>query len=142
MTEQVAREAESARKTQAMDEAPIGIILTDSTEADNPIVYVNDAFCALTGYTTEEIPGQNCWFLQGPATDDDRVAELSAGIENRESTSVTLRNYRADGTPFWNHITIAPVGSGDDERMVGFQEAVTDRIDRPVSPAEPPNSAE
>ncbi|WP_165853298.1 PAS domain-containing protein [Halonotius aquaticus] len=142
VTEQVAREAELARKTQAMDEAPIGIVLTDPTAPDNPIIYVNDAFCELTGYTAEEMLGQNCRFLQGPATDDQRVAELSAGIENRESTSVTLRNYRADGTPFWNHITIVPVASGDDERMVGFQEDVTDRIDRPVSPAEPPNSAE
>jgi len=53
---------------------------------------------------------------------------------------VTLRNDRADGTHFSNHITTAPVGSGDDKRMAGFQEIVA-RIDQPLMPAEPPTDA-
>ncbi|TQQ80963.1 PAS domain S-box protein [Halonotius terrestris] len=142
VTERVAREAELSRKTQAMDAAPIGIILTDPTDADNPIVYANEAFCELTGYAEREIIGRNCRFLQGEATKSERVERMGEAIENGEPVTVTLRNYRADGTPFWNHVTIAPVEAGDEELMVGFQEDVTDRIDRPLSPVEPSNRSE
>mgnify|MGYP002760425661 CR=1 FL=1 len=83
-----------------MNEAPIVIILIDPTAPDSPSIHLNDVFSALTDYTAEEMFRQNCWLLQGPATDDQEVAELNTGIKNRESTSVTLRNYRADSTFF------------------------------------------
>lgn len=138
VTERVAREAERERRAAAMDDAPLGIILTDPAEADNPIVYANDTFCELTGYTADEIVGRNCRFLQGEATDADRVERLRRGIEDGEPVSVTLRNYRADGTPFWNRVTVAPVTAGDRELLIGFQEDVSDRIDQPPSPSTMP----
>jgi len=138
VTERVAREAELSRKTQAMDAAPIGIILTDPTDEDNPIVYANEAFAEITGYDESEIIGRNCRFLQADDTDPDIIERMRHGIEAGETVSVTLRNRRKDGTPFWNHVTIAPVEAGGEELMVGFQEDVTDRLDRSPSLEEPP----
>ena len=116
-------------KEQAMDEAPVGIILTDPHQEDNPIIYANDKFTELTGYEKREVIGQNCRFLQGDATDAEPVAALRAAIDNREPVTVELRNYRKDGTEFWNRVRIAPVfdDHGDLDRFVGFQDDVTDR---------------
>ena len=139
VTERVAREAELSRKTQAMDAAPIGIIIADHTAEDNPIVYANDAFCALTGYEEREVLGQNCRFLQTDDTDPARVRRLREGIDAEETVSVTLRNRRQDGSLFWNHVTIAPVEAGGEKLLVGFQEDVTDRIDQPPSSDGPTN---
>ena len=139
VTERVAREAELSRKTQAMDAAPIGIIIADHTAEDNPIVYANNAFCELTGYEEREVLGRNCRFLQTDDTDPGRIRRLREGIDAAETVSVTLRNRRQDGRLFWNHVTVAPVEAGGEQLLVGFQEDVTDRIDRPLSPDGAPN---
>ena len=139
VTERVAREAELSRKTQAMDAAPIGIIIADHTAEDNPIVYANNAFCELTGYEEREVLGRNCRFLQTDDTDPGRIRRLREGIDAAETVSVTLRNRRQDGSLFWNHVTVAPVEAGGEQLLVGFQEDVTDRIDRPLSPDGAPN---
>jgi len=139
VTERVERSAELSRKTQAMDAAPIGIIIADHTAEDNPIVYANDAFCSLTGYDEREVLGQNCRFLQTDDTDSARVNRLREGIDAEETVSVTLRNRRQDGSLFWNHVTIAPVEAGGEKLLVGFQEDVTDRIDQPPSSGGPTN---
>ncbi|WP_144920855.1 PAS domain S-box protein [Halorubrum salsamenti] len=116
-------------KVRAMDEAPIGIALTDPDREDNPIIYVNDEFTALTGYERDEAVGRNCRFLQGDATDDERVATLREAIDNREPVTVELRNYRKDGTEFWNRVRIAPIfdADGDLDLFVGFQDDITER---------------
>ncbi|GGN09962.1 bacterio-opsin activator domain-containing protein [Halarchaeum nitratireducens] len=116
-------------KERAMDEAPVGITMTDPTRSDNPLVYVNDAFERITGYAREDVLGQNCRFLQGPETADERVDEMRRAIEAGESTVVELRNYRADGEPFWNEVKIAPIrdAGGDVRYFVGFQRDVTER---------------
>lgn len=123
------RQRELAMKTRAIDEAPVGIVMSDPKQEDNPMVYVNDEFVSLTGYPREESQGQNCRFLQGPDTDEERVAALREAIEEGREETVTLRNYRRDGEPFWNRVTVAPLCSEDGEvvRWVGFQEDVTER---------------
>jgi len=63
----------------------------------------------LTGYPVAEILGRNCRFLQGKGTDQTEVAKLRAGIDSCSEVKATLLNYRKDGTPFWNHIQIAPM---------------------------------
>ncbi|MFC7208954.1 PAS domain S-box protein [Natronoarchaeum sp. GCM10025321] len=115
-------------KEQAMDEAPIGILLTDPNQEDNPIIYANDEFTALTGYEKHEVFGQNCRFLQGDGTDDEPVEELRRAIDNREPVTVEVRNYRKDGTEFWNRVRIAPLydADGDVDLFVGFQDDVTE----------------
>jgi len=116
-------------KEQAMDEAPIGIVLTDPHQDDNPIVYANDGFVELTGYEKREVLGQNCRLLQGEATADEPVRELRAAVDEQESATVQLRNYRKDGTEFWNRVRVAPLFDDDGELnlFVGFQDDVTDR---------------
>ncbi|GAB3312757.1 PAS domain-containing protein [Haloplanus salinarum] len=113
-------------RRRALDAAPLGVVITDPTAADNPIVYANDAFYRLTGYGPEETLGRNCRFLQGPETDPDRIAELRAAVDAAESASTVLRNYRRDGSVFWNHVEITPLtDDGTVSHFVGFQHDVT-----------------
>ncbi|MFC6891011.1 PAS domain S-box protein, partial [Halorubrum trueperi] len=116
-------------KERSMDEAPVGIVLTDPHAEDNPIIYANDKFTELTGYDRTEVIGRNCRFLQGEGTDEDTVSELRSAIANREPVTAELRNYRADGSEFWNRVRIAPVfdADGDLDLFVGFQDDVTTR---------------
>lgn len=114
---------------KAVDEAPIGITISDPSLPDNPLIYLNDAYVEMTGYSKEYVLGRNCRFLQGPDTEEKPIAEMSKAIEKQEPVSVELLNYREDGTPFWNRVTIAPLFDEDDElaHYVGFQENVTER---------------
>ena len=114
---------------RAVEAAPIGVSLTDPDLADNPLVYVNDTWGEFTGYDAEEMLGRNPRLLQGLGTDPETKARLAEAINNEEPTTVELRNYRKDGTPFWNELTIAPIFDENDElaHYVGFQIDVTDR---------------
>uniref|UniRef100_UPI0020C0FD7B PAS domain S-box protein n=1 Tax=Salinarchaeum laminariae TaxID=869888 RepID=UPI0020C0FD7B len=131
-TERQEREQELLRSKRAMDEAPIGISITDPAQEDNPLIYVNSSFEELTGYSEESAVGRNCRFLQGERTDPDRVSVLREAIENRERATVELRNYRKDGSEFWNQVSIAPVydEEGVVQNFVGFQQDVTERKER------------
>lgn len=127
LVEKYRAQQELTVKDQAMDAAPIGILLTDPAREDNPIVYTNDGFQQLTGYTEEEILGRNCRFLQGEDTDREPIAEMREAIDAQRPVSVDVLNYRKDGTPFWNRVDIAPVYDRDGtlSRYVGFQRDVT-----------------
>jgi PAS domain S-box-containing protein len=118
-------------KERAVDEAPIGIAISDPDCEGNPLVYVNEAFEELTGYDRSEAIGRNCRFLQGEETDPGAVAALRTGIDAGEPVSVELLNYRADGERFWNEVTVAPLSddSGEVTHFVGFQDDVSDRKD-------------
>ena len=118
-------------KSRAMDEAPVGITITDPDRDDNPMIYVNDAFSRLTGYDKADVVGRNCRFLQGEESDPEAVAEMRAAIDTGDAVSVELLNYRADGQWFWNKVDIAPVRGpdGDVANFVGFQTDVTDRTE-------------
>jgi len=113
---------------RAVDEAPVGITLSNPSLPDNPLVYANEGYAELTGYDTEAILGRNCRFLQGPDTDRERVAELSEAVDDERPVSVEMLNYREDGTPFWNRVTLAPLSqNGEVTHFVGFQQDVTER---------------
>ena len=88
---------------------PLATIVTDNRQPDNPIVAVNAAFMALTGYREGEIIGRNCRFLGGPATEPEARAAMREAVAHSEPVVVELTNYRADGTAFRNAVMIAPV---------------------------------
>jgi PAS domain S-box-containing protein len=121
--------AELRVRDRAITEAPIGISIAGPTDVDNPLVYVNDAFCELTGYDRSEIVGRNCRFLQGKETDEQAVRELRRAIDAAEPVSVDLVNYTRDGERFWNEVDVAPVRDDDGEvtHFIGFQTDVTER---------------
>jgi len=114
-------------RTRAMDEAPVGITMSDPAQPDNPLRYVNDRFVEMTGYDREATLGRNCRFLQGAETTDERIDELRAAIAAGEPVTTTLRNYRRDGEEFWNRVSLTPLRDEDGgiDRWVGFQEDVT-----------------
>ena len=115
----------------ALDAAAEGITIADVAQDDDPLVYANEAFAEITGYGVAEVLGRNCRFLQGEDTDPEPVATMRAAIAAREPTTVTLRNYRADGTTFWNRIHLMPVDhGGETTHYLGFQRDVTERVRR------------
>jgi len=116
-------------KERVIDEAPVGITIADAEGPDTPMVYVNDAFERLTGYDKDRSIGRNCRFLQGDDSDPAAIGAMREAVDEGESVSVELRNYRKDGEPFWNRVDIAPV-HGDDgsvTHFVGFQTDITER---------------
>jgi len=83
--------------------------LSDPSQPDNPLVFVNRAFEDLTGYMAEEVLGRNCRFLQGPDTDPAVVDEIRRAIAAKVDVSVECYNYRKDGSGFWNALYLSPV---------------------------------
>jgi PAS domain S-box-containing protein len=114
-------------KSSALESAGNGVIITDATKDDNPIIYFNAAFEKLTGYSKEEILGNNCRFLQGIDRDQKPFEELREAIKNGESCQVTVRNYKKDGTLFWNDLYIMPIinDNGVLTNFIGIQNDVT-----------------
>jgi PAS domain S-box-containing protein len=85
------------------------MIVTDPNQADNPIIFCNEAFRKLTGYSDDEVIGRNCRFLQGPETDRDTIALMRERIGAGQDVAVDILNYRKDGSTFWNAVFISPV---------------------------------
>lgn len=85
------------------------MLITDPRQPDNPIVFVNDAFARLTGYSRAETLGRNCRFLQGPGTNADDVDRIRDAIVRNVPIELDLLNYRKNGTTFWNRLLISPV---------------------------------
>jgi PAS domain S-box-containing protein len=106
------------------------IAISDPNQPDDPLVYVNPAFERTTGYTAEEVLGRNCRFLQDEDRDQPAVGELRAAVHEGRHCSVVIRNYRKDGTLFWNELSIYPVRDeeGRVTNFVGVQNDITERI--------------
>uniref|UniRef100_A0A1D1ZNT7 non-specific serine/threonine protein kinase n=1 Tax=Auxenochlorella protothecoides TaxID=3075 RepID=A0A1D1ZNT7_AUXPR len=127
------RRAEGALPRVALDLATTveriqsNFVISDPTLPDCPIVFASDDFLRLSGYSRGEVLGRNCRFLQGPDTDRGQVAELKAALREGRECSVRLLNYRKDGSPFWNMLTVAPIRdmAGRARFLVGVQVDVT-----------------
>ena len=108
---------------------PSGIVITDPSKTDNPIVFVNPAFTELTGYSSAESIGRNCRFLQGALSDPKATSEIREAIAQGHSVRTEVLNYRKDGAQFWTDLAINPTrdGSGD---LVGFVGVLSDLTER------------
>lgn len=106
------------------------LIVTDYSLPDNPIIYSNQAFLDLTGYEMDEIIGRNCRFLQGDDTEKPGVRELHDAVKDGTHARTILKNYKKDGTVFYNDLLISPIRDASDNitHFMGMQLDVTDRI--------------
>ena len=108
------------------------MIITNPRLADNPLVFVNDAFCELTGYDRKEVIGRNCRFLQGPQSDPAVVDTIRAAVRLGQAISIDVRNHRKNGSAFWNRLQMAPVhdASGELSYFIASQFDVTAELQR------------
>lgn len=116
-------------KDRALSSTAEGVTISDRNLPGNPIIYANQGFERITGYSVADVVGRNCRFLQGEDTDPEAIEEIRQGLrENRELT-VEILNYRKDGTPFWNRLSIDPVrdAEGRVTNYIGIQVDITER---------------
>lgn len=106
----------------------VAAVVTDPEQADNPIIYNNETFAQLTGYTENEIIGRNCRFLQGEKTDRATTQKIKEAIAERKKLTVTLENYRKDGSTFWNRLNIEPVTVEGRLYFIGTQTDITNEV--------------
>ncbi len=107
-----------------------GISVASATEDDFPLVYVNPAFEVMTGYSLEDIEGKNCRFLQGEEHNQPGLTLIREALKGRRETVAIIRNYRKDGSPFWNELSLSPIADreGNITHFVGIQNDVTARV--------------
>ncbi|MDT3401373.1 sensor histidine kinase [Mucilaginibacter terrae] len=108
-----------------------GVVITDNLQPDQPIIYCNDAFQKITGYTKDEIIGRNCRFLQGRDRTQEGRETLRQAIIKGEHSKVELRNYKKNGQMIWNELMISPVRDkeGNITHFIGIQNDITARKD-------------
>lgn len=116
------------QRQRAIESCSNGIIITDATLHDNPIIYVNAAFEGITGYSAREVIGKNPRFLLGNDRDQLGSERIRAALREQAETQAVLSNYRKDGSLFWNDLKIAPVRdeSGRVTNFVGVQNDITE----------------
>jgi diguanylate cyclase (GGDEF)-like protein/PAS domain S-box-containing protein len=115
-----------------LDAAPEGIVVCEAGAADQPVVYANAAFQRLSGYSWDELIGQDLRRLQGSDREQQGRTKLREAITRGESCRALMRNYRKDGTQFWNEVVIQPMRGGDGNvtHIVGFHRDVGERAPR------------
>jgi len=125
-----AAEALLRLRTEAVEAAANSILIVDARHPDLGITYSNPAFEHLTGYHKDEILGRNCRFMHRQDRDQPGLAELRLAIAQGRSAKVLLRNYRKDGSLFWNELSVAPVRDSNNQltHFIGIQQDVSERI--------------
>ena len=116
-------------KDRALSSTAEGVTISDCSLPNNPIIYANEGFERITGYSISDVVGRNCRFLQGAETDPETIEEIRRGIRENRETTVEILNYRKDGTPFWNRLSIDPVrdSKGRVTNFIGIQVDITQR---------------
>lgn len=112
---------------QALQSVGAAVSIVDILAPGSPLVFVNDAFCRLTGYAPAEVLGRNCKLLQHPDVEATAIDRIRRGIQGRQPVSVVLRNRRRDGTAFWNALQMTPLMQPDGRvtHYIGFQHDVS-----------------
>lgn len=115
---------------QLVESAQDGIVVAEKEGDDTILVYVNPAFEQLTGYSSEEILYQDCRFLQGDDTDQSAVGVIRKAIEDEAAVRTILKNYRKDGSIFWNELSVTPFFDELDQitYYIGIQKDVSAQV--------------
>lgn len=108
-----------------VEELTEGIAIGQRSGGSTPLLYVNKAFERLTGYPRDEVLGKDCRYLQGSERDQAEITSIRAAIEAAEPVDATLRNFRKDGSPFWNSLSLRPVRVEDELFYVGILRDVS-----------------
>lgn len=113
-----------------VDASSDGIVVAEQEGEDNILIYANKAFTELTGYTNEDILYRDCRFLQGEDRQQAALAAIKQSISSGEHSREVLRNYRKDGSVFWNELSITPVRNEANKLMyyIGIQKDVTVQV--------------
>jgi PAS domain S-box-containing protein len=108
-----------------------GIVVAEQEGDDNILIYVNPAFETLTGYSADEILYQDCRFLQKDDGDQEGLQIIRDGIKEGRPCRAVIRNYRKDGSLFWNELSITPVFNEADKLtyFIGIQKDVTAEVE-------------
>jgi PAS domain S-box-containing protein len=113
---------------EILDQAQNGLTISDPNQPDNPIIFVNEAFTDLFGYSSEEVIGRNCRFLQREDRDQTGLEEVREAIIKQQDVTVTLRNYTKSGELIFNELTISPIFDKKNNKLkyfLGVQKNVT-----------------
>ncbi|WP_205340667.1 PAS domain S-box protein [Denitrificimonas caeni] len=116
---------------QLVESAQDGIVVAEKEGDDTILVYVNPAFERLTGYSADEILYQDCRFLQGEETNLDAVTVIRHAINDQAPVRTVLKNYRKDGSVFWNELSVTPFYDEVEQitYYIGIQKDVTTQVE-------------
>ncbi len=117
-------------KDRALDVAAEGITIADMRQPDQPLIYINEGFERLTGYSAESMLGKNCRFLQGNDADPETVQQIRDALKSGKECTVEILNQTKNGEKFWNRLSLTPVldSNGDVTHFIGVQSDITKRI--------------
>lgn len=120
---------ENERFRHLFEQAPSGMMITDPSEEDNPLVYVNEGFEKLTGYKSKEVIGKNPRFLQGALTEERARDNIKQAIIEKQPIQLEIQNYKKDGSIFWNELKITPIFNEMNQLkyLTGIQNDITDK---------------
>ncbi len=123
-------EQELSLRDRALASSADGVVISSMTLPNHPVIYVNAAFEKITGYEAHEILGLNCKLLQRQDKDQPGIHAMREAIREGRPCQVVVRNYRKDGSLFYNELAISPVlnAEGVLTHYVGVQSDITDRI--------------
>ena len=114
---------------RALECSSNGMVIADARLPHLPVLWANSATERITGYSADEMVGRSCSFLQGPDRDQPALQGIRDAVRLSQPGTAVLRNYRRDGTPFWNQLSIAPV-LDEGGKVTHFVGAITDITDR------------
>jgi diguanylate cyclase (GGDEF)-like protein/PAS domain S-box-containing protein len=128
LTEISSAEEDLKLRDRAIESSVSAICITDNLAPDNPIVYVNPAFERITGYSNQDVLGRNARLLQGTDLAQPELITIRAALHDQRPCRVVLRNYRKDGSMYWNELNISPVrnDAGTVTHYIGVHSDITD----------------
>ncbi len=114
---------------RALEATTDGVIISDAQLPGNPIIYANTSYEQITGYSRDECIGRNSWFLHNGDVDQPDIAKMQENVRAGNPVTAEVRNYRKDGSVFWNEVHISPVwdAKGTLTHFVGIQQDITER---------------